>query len=332
MLGNRFFYSGRIVVVLAIAVWVIAGLVVSLPAWGGSFPEKGRTIQIILGYTSGGPSDVMARFMANGLEKELGTSVVVVNMPGADSQIGYTTVSQAKPDGYTLGVVFFPPGILLQMQDPVRKVVFNRDSFQLLANHVKDPLLLAVKKDSPFQTMKDLIEFAKANPYKVRISTTGVPSDENLMLLKLQEIAGVKFALVHFSTGVGQAIPAFLGGKIEVYAGNVSDKTVASQSKVGEVRVLGIADYNESVYYPGVKTFAEQGYKVYSLNYRGYFAPAGMPNDVVDNLSGAMKRVMLSEDHKKRMTEGGFTIHYLDPTQFRKLWDEESESLKRYFK
>jgi tripartite-type tricarboxylate transporter receptor subunit TctC len=118
---------------------------------------------------------------------------------------------------------------------------------------------------------------------------------------------------------------AFLGGKIDVLCANVGD--LLAQFKSGEVRILGIMDDEASPFYPGVKTFEQQGYKLYNSSSRGFAAPAGTPKPVVDALSGAMKRVTDSEDHKKRMADMGLTLRYMDPVRYGAYWSEYEKTL-----
>ena len=194
---NRFGTSGRTVAALAvIGTFLTAGTVLS-PAWAAGFPQKGKTIQMLVGYAAGGSSDAGARILASGLEKVLGTSVLVVNKPGASAQIALTALSQAKPDGYTIGNTNLI-GAVVTTIDPSRKATYTRKSFEPLALHVVDPGLFAVKADSQFKTLKEVIEAARANPKKIRVCTTGIQSDEAFAILKLQKLTGVQFSMVHF--------------------------------------------------------------------------------------------------------------------------------------
>jgi tripartite-type tricarboxylate transporter receptor subunit TctC len=304
---------------------VVAVSLMAFPVGAADFPQKGKTIQMLLGFAAGGSTDVGARILTSGLEKELGTSAVVVNKPGASSQIAYTALTQAKPDGYTIGNTNFP-SVIVSYLDPTRKATYTRKDFDLLALHVIDPGLFAVKADSPYKTLKEVIEAAKANPRKIRVSTTGIQSDETFGILQLQKMTGAQFALVHFAQGNAASMTAFLGGKIELYCGNVGD--ILPQVKSGEVRLLGIMDSEQSPFYPGVKTFEEQGYRLYNSSSRGFAVPAGTPKDVVNVLSSAIKRVVATEDHKKRMAEMGLTIRYLDPAQYAKYWIENESMIK----
>ena len=322
MVKTHFFMIRR---VMAIVGAVAAISLAASPVWTADFPQKGKAIQMLVGFAAGGSTDVGARILASGMEKELGAPVVVVNKPGASSQIAYTALTQAKPDGYTIGNTNFP-SVIVSYLDPARKATYARKDFDLLALHVIDPGLFAVKADSPFKTLKEVIEAAKANPRKIRISTTGIQSDETFGILQLQKMTGAQFALVHFAQGNAASMTAFLGGKIEVYCGNVGD--ILPQVKSGEVRLLGIMDDEESPFYPGVKTFEQQGYKLYNSSSRGFAAPAGTPKEVVNILSGAIKKVVGSADHKKRMAEMGLTIRYMDPAQYAKYWSENEAMIK----
>jgi tripartite-type tricarboxylate transporter receptor subunit TctC len=306
----------------AVAVAVAA---VPSSALADDWPQKGKSVQMLVGFAAGGSVDVGARLLAAGLEKELGTNVVVVNKPGASGQLAYTMLTQAKPDGYTIGTVGFPSTVVTYM-DPTRQATYTRKDFQLLGLHVVDPTVFAVKQDSPFKTLKELVEYTKANPRKVRITTTGIQSDETFSILQFEKQTGAKFALVHFSQGVAQGMTAFLGNKVEVLCANVGD--LLSQYKRGEVRILGVMDAKRSHFYPDVQTFEEQGYKLYGASSRGFAAPGGTPKDAVERISAAMKKVVESDEHKRKMEELGLTLGYLGPAQYEKYWADYEVTLK----
>lgn len=320
MVYNSFSHFGRIAAVLT----ATALLWVATPVWAASFPQKGKSIQMSVGWAAGGGSDAGARLLASGLEKELGTSVVVVNRPGAGGQVGYTAIAQAKPDGYTIGMVVFPSVISTSL-DPARKAIYNRKSFQLLAMHVVDPGVIAVKADSPFKSVKDVIDAAKAAPMKLTVTTTGIKTHEHFAILKLQQITGAQFSMVHFAQGSVPAVTAVLGGKIDIECDNVGD--LLAHVKSGGMRILGIMDHQESPFYPGVKTFEAQGYKLYSASSRGFVVPQGTPKEIVEILSEAIKKVVATEEHKKRMADMGLTLRYMDPDQYSKYWDENEKML-----
>jgi tripartite-type tricarboxylate transporter receptor subunit TctC len=131
---------------------------------------------------------------------------------------------------------------------------------------------------------------------------------------------------VSFTQGTAPSLVALLGGKIDVHCGHPTD--VLAHVRSGDVRVLGIMDDEESPFLPGVKTFEAQGYKLYSASSRGYVLPAGTSKEIVDTLSGAMKKVMATEEHKKRMAEMGLSVRYMDPAQLSKFWEESETMVK----
>jgi tripartite-type tricarboxylate transporter receptor subunit TctC len=321
MVKQRFSVRGRMTV--AVGCLLAASILLS-SAWAADYPQKGKSIQMLVGNAAGGPTDLGARIMASGLEKELGVPVVVVNKPGANGQIQLTQVASSKPDGYVLGTVNFPVTITGYL-DPTRKATYNRKSFEPLAMHVNDPNIFAVLTKSPYKTVKDLVEAAKVKPKTITVSS-GMRNDEQIGIVQLEKMTGAQFAQVSFTQGTAPSVVALLGGKIEVHCGHAAD--VLGHVKSGDVRVLGVMDDEESPFLPGVKTFEAQGYKIYSASSRGYLMPAGTPREILSTLSGAMKKVMATEEHKKKMAEMGLSLRYMDPARLGKFWEESETMVK----
>jgi len=295
------------------------GLAVQKPA---DWPKK--AIQMIIPWDAGGSTDVGFRMLAPLMEKALGTQIEVVNKPGAGSQVGVTELAKAKPDGYTIGNVSAPAVQTIYL-DPERKAAFNWDSFAPIGLHVFDPGAIFVAADSKYKTLKDLIDDAKANPEKVKASTTGIMGDDHLNILNFQRLTGVKFAIVHF-TGSAPVSTALLGGHVDVAFNNVGD--FMSQVKSGKMRVLAITDKEESKFYPGVKTAEAQGVKLYSSSSRGLAAPKGTPKEIVNAISLAMKQAMEDPEVKRKMDEAALTQRYMDPDQFDKYMRDFEEQVK----
>lgn len=309
------------------AVLTVAGLALAIApgsAWAAAFPQKGKSIQMIVAYAAGGSSDAGSRILASAMEKELGTTVMVVNKPGASGQLGLTAIATAKPDGYTFGTTNFPFAVVSCLETE-RKSAYTRKSFLPLALQVSDPNVIAVKADSRFKTLQDLVEAVRAKPKTITIAS-GILVDDQFAILKFQKLAGIQFVQVNFPQGTSQAVVPLMGGKIDVFCGNVGD--LMGPVKSGEVRILGIMDDERSPFYPGVKTFEEQGYKVYNSSSRGYAAPAGTPKAIVDVLSGAIKKAVFSEEHKKRMADMALTVKYMDPVAYAKYWEEYETMVK----
>src|ERR671919_2927414 len=133
-----------------------------------AYPTK--PVQLMVAYPAGGSTDIAARIVASIAEKDLGQSIVVVNKGGAGGQVGWTEMSRAKPDGYYIGFINLP-ALNTVILDPDRKAVFKADAFVPVINQVLDPGIIWVKGDSPYKTLKDLIDAVRKNPHKVSAAT-----------------------------------------------------------------------------------------------------------------------------------------------------------------
>ena len=179
--------------------------------------------------------------------------------------------------------------------------------------------MVAVRPDSPYKSLKDLVDAAKANPKKIRVSTTGLQSDEHFAMTQLQRLAGVEFAIVHFPDGIAKAQAAFLGGHVDVLVGNAGDGV--SLLKNGDGRVLAVMDEAESPFLPGVPTFKAEGYDLVFGSSRGFALPAGAPKEVVNTLTNAMAKAVEDPDLKAKMEAQGLSLRYKGPEEYNKYWD-----------
>ncbi len=288
------------------------------------FPQAGRSISLFVGYPAGGGADQAARLLAAMMEKEIGTPISVINKVGAGGQVGLTELVRSKPDGYTLGYAIFPFAATSFM-DPRRQAIYKRTSFQPIAGQFENPKVIVVQAGSPYKSMKELVEAAKANPEKVKAAAGGVLGDTHLSLLQLEKVAGIKLALVHFQGGADGAA-ALLGGHVDM--GSHVPPEILSHYKSGAVRALGVSGKQESRYFPGAKTLESQGYPVDVLVVGGLIAPAGVPKDVVDILSRAAGKVIQGPEHNKRIEQMGYTVVYRNPEQFAKFWAEAEEQFR----
>ncbi|SDC92869.1 tripartite tricarboxylate transporter substrate binding protein [Belnapia rosea] len=292
------------------------------PAWAG-FPEPGRPVQVILPYPPGGGSDISARALAPVLERELGTTVVIVNRPGANSQIGMAQTARSRPDGYTLAYGLWPSTITLYL-DVSRNAGFTRESFAPLAMHVIDPGSIIVRADSPLRSLADLIAAARARPGALRVSDPGILSWEHLASIALQQQHGISVNQIHYQ-GSAPALVALLSGEIEVAL--VAGGTAMAQTRAGAARTLALFDTAESPFLPGVPTAASLGTPVVTGSARGFVAPAGLPSEVEAVLAGALERAITSPEHRQRMQELGLPIRFMGPAEFRDYWAAQEAAL-----
>jgi tripartite-type tricarboxylate transporter receptor subunit TctC len=295
------------------------------PAIAQNFPRRG--IQLIVAFAAGGSTDVGARILAAAAEKELGQTITVVNKGGAGGQLGFTEIARARPDGYTLGFINLP-AVNTIVLDPERKAVFTMESFIPVANQVLDPGLIWVKGDSPFKTLKDLIDAAKKEPNKIRACTTGILSDDHLAILMTHEAGGVEFRIVHYDGGV-QQLAGVMGGHVDVAFDNVG--SVVKRVQSGEVRGLAVTDNERSKFLPNVPTAKEQGYPtIISSSTRGVAAPKGTPPDVIKTLEAAFLKAINSDDMKAKMDAAGLALKPMVGAEYGKYYTDLHKQATKY--
>lgn len=302
-----------------------AATALASPATAQNFPRRG--LQMIVAFAAGGSTDVGARLLAAAAEKELGQTVTVVNKGGAGGQLGFTEIARARPDGYTLGFINLP-AVNTIVLDPERKAVFNMESFIPVANQVLDPGMIWVKGDSPYKTLKDLIDAAKKAPNTIRACTTGILSDDHLCILMTHEAAGVEFRIVHFDSGV-QQLAGVMGGHVDVAFDNVGSLVKRIQS--GEARALAVTDHVRSSFLPDVPTTKELGYpSIISSSTRGVAVPKGTPADVVKVLETALLKAINSPDMKAKMDAAGLALKPMGVTDYAKYYADLHKQATKY--
>ncbi len=311
------FHVRLIMAVIAVVQCLLLG-VGSTGVRAASFPEAGRPITVLVPYAPGGATDVGARLMAAALEPLLKTSVQVVNRPGAGSEVGLTQLVRSRPNGYTMSYIVVPT-VITHYLDPARAAIYTRASFQPIARHFLSPSTLAVRADSAYHTLHDLVEAARARPGTITVSDSGLMAVPNLCTLMLGHAAGVRFAPVHFEGGA-PSIMALLGGHVEVLAGGAVD--TAPYKRTGEFRVLGICDEQPDWSMPDVPTMRSQGYDVIAVSQTGVVVPAGTPADTVEVLTSAIKAVIATPDHQLKLRGLALTPAYLDSVGFAQAWVE----------
>ena len=313
---------------LAMAVTAVA-LVSTLGSVGASAQQyPTRPINMIVAFPAGGSTDIGARVVAGIAEKIIGQPIVVVNRGGAGGQVGWTELARAKPDGYTIGFLNLP-ATNTTILDPERQAIFNEGSFTPIANQVLDPGVIWVAANSPFKTLKDLLDAAKAKPGTMRAATTGILSDDHLAILMVEEVnPGVNFRIVHLLGGAAQ-MKETLGGNIDVSFDNVGG--IVPQVKSGQVRALAVMDTERSKFLPDVPTTKELGKPtVISSSTRGIGGPKGMDPAVVKKLQDVFSQAMKDPEHVKRLEEAGLAIKVMVGAEYEKYYAETHEKAKKY--
>ncbi len=238
------------------------------------FPTK--PLELVVAFSAGGPTDVPARILAKYWEEELGQTIVVVNKPGAQGQIGHAETAKASPDGYSLGFLNVP---ILNLTGK-RSGLYDPDSFDYIGCNIVDVGAIMVSVDSKYGSLEELLEDAKANPGDVLLTCNGPATDDYLGLLELQEAAEVEFGYVPQTDDAG-TVTAIMGGHADVGLANLSNYV----SHKDDVRVLALMADERSPKFPDIPTFEElTGKKATYVSARGLGAPKGLPDEVLAKL------------------------------------------------
>jgi len=309
----------------------VAGAAAALALVAGAalaqeFPS--RPVELMVAFPAGGSTDIGARVVAALAEKQLGQPIVVVNKGGAGGQVGWTDMARRKPDGYYIGYLNLPATNTVIL-DPERKAIFGPDAFVPIINQVLDPGVIWVRPDSPYKSLKDLVEAARKAPNTIRTATTGILSDDHLAILMLEEAApGAIFRIVHLEGGAAQ-LKEVMGGNVDVAFDNVG--SIAPRVRSGEIRALAVLDPERSKFLPEVPTTKELGYPtVVSNSTRGIAGPKGIPAPVVAKLAAVLKKAMEDPDHIARMEAAGLAVKIMVGAEYERYYKETHEKAKKY--
>lgn len=293
---------------------LLTSLVLTLAAasWAAHADYPDRAVTLVVPFAPGGGADAMGRAIGLYLEKRLKQPVVVVNRPGAGGQIGFTAIAKAKPDGYTIGIITAPNAVVFPLQRPTQ---YKLSEFALIANLVEDDGMFFVRKESPFKSMADVVAYAKANPGKVTVGTTGEGSLPHLAMLALEQKADIELTAVHYS-GAAPTRMAILAGDIDMAYVTAVDG--AGDLRAGMVRALGVTARKRLGSMPTTPTLCEQGYDVVTSASRGLVAPAGTPDEILKLLRGAVADAAKDAAFVDVAQKQGMPLNYMAHEAFAK--------------
>jgi tripartite-type tricarboxylate transporter receptor subunit TctC len=289
-------------------------------AWAQDFPKG--PINFMNPFNPGGEVDIEARAMQPSLEKNLGVPFVINYLPGAGGALCWSKLAAAKPDGYTIGG-FSIPHIILQPMF-MKDVAFKTDDFVILSIVEYTPIGLAVKKDFKVNTLKEFVEYAKANPGKVSCGGVGKFTGHHFATLQFMKMAGLKLNYVTF-TGTAPLQTALMGGHIDAAFSN-STMMVSSRE---EVKVLAIGSAQRMDQLAGVPTFEEMGLKMYPRIARGAMGPKTIPQDIQKRLEKAFVDTTSKADFKIKMEQAGFVPQVMGIAESHKYLESEVTLLNK---
>jgi len=303
-------------------IFVAAAIFSLLPvgAWAQDFPKG--PINFMNPFNPGGEVDIEARAMQPYLEKNLGVPFVINYLPGAGGALCWSKLAAVKPDGYTIGG-FSIPHIILQPMF-MKDVAFKTDDFVILSIVEYTPIGLAVKKDFKASTLKEFVEYAKANPGKVSCGGVGKFSGHHFATLQFMKMAGLKLNYVTF-TGTAPLQTALMGGHIDAAFSN-STMMVSSRE---EVKVLAIGSPQRMPQLAGVPTFEEMGLKMYPRIARGAMGPKTIPKDMQKRLEKAFLDTTSKPEFRAKMEQAGFVPQVMGIEESHKYLDSEATLLHK---
>jgi tripartite-type tricarboxylate transporter receptor subunit TctC len=257
--------------------------------------------------------------------------MVIINKPGAGGRVGWNWFAdEAEADGYTLAAYNIPHFIAQSIEGGVK---YSADSFEPIANWGSDPAVVVVPKDSPYNTIQELIEYAKANPGKVTLSGAGLFVGHHIAALQIEKAADVKLAYIPTKGGGAAAMKAVIAGEVTGGINNLSDAYRAREA--GNVKILAVADNQRNEeFLPDVPTLKEAGYDVddSSVNYRGIMAKKGTPPEVIEKLAKAVPEMFAHKNVAKQMAAGGSPIKIMNRDEVAKMWADRQTYLAELLK
>jgi len=282
------------------------GIVTLFPALAegqqdAAYPSK--TIEIVVPSKAGGSTDAMARIFAQVAKKHLpGAEFAVVNKPGSGGQQGFEYIAAAKPDGYTLGTVFT---VQLPSHIVSGRARYTLDDFYYLGMVLDDPSIIVVPKNSPVNSLEELIEASKSG--EMTASVNGIGSDDHLAMMLFQDASGTAFQVIP-AAGSSEQKASIMGGHIDVAFMNFSQMVAQHQS--GDVKILAVLSDERNEDLPELPTAKELGYDVNMKGTRGFVIQKDAPAEIQSKLRNVMNLVVNDPEFKKALEAANQTLFY----------------------
>ena len=310
-LQTRIRIAGRALLILALA---LAAGAAAAQAW------PGKTIRIVVPYTPGGSSDIIARAISQPLSDALKQTVIVENKPGANGNTGTDAVAKSPADGYTLllcdvGALAITPSVYTKLPFDPKK---DLRGVTMLAY---SPHLLVVHPSVPAGNLKELVALSQAR--KLDFAVTAIGSAPHLAGVAVEKATGAKWQYIPYKGG-SQAIGDTVAGQTQVLMNGMLATLPFVQS--GKLKVLGVSKSTRVPLLPDVPTIAEQGVAGFeSGTWQGLLVPAGTPNEVVARLSAELTRIIRSPDVRARLSAQGAEVHTMTPAEFAAFFEREQK-------
>lgn len=288
-----------------------------------SYPTK--PVTVVIGFGPGASTDTETRIYTQKLTEYTGRPFIIDYKPGAGTTVGNAFVARSAPDGYTLQGITgsFSTSAALYPKltyDPIKD--FDPISLMSLRSTA-----VVTHPDKPFKTFREYVAYAKANPGKVNVATTGAGGSPHLNAVWLHDLIGAKVTFIHYK-GSAPAMADLIGGRVDLYLTTALGALPAI--KAGKVRPLAVANPQRSPLFPGLETASEMGAPGYDYaSIYGIIAPAGVPQPIVNRLVTELQKAARDPEVIKRLEGDGGIMVASSPAEFRKTMVAEIERYKK---
>ncbi len=302
-------------------------IMLALPGHTAEKAYPSRSIEFIITYEPGGNTDILSRVYIEELKNILKVPIIPVNKPGAGGAIGTTYIMNAKSDGYTIGAV--SAGAMVISPIIEAKLPYKRSDLTMIGQIVNFPFGIFVRADAPWKNLKELADYAKANPGKLR-GAVGGPTGAPALLLEAFKMQAGGLNIINIpSKGGASMATAILGGNTEICSDTVSAE--ANLLKAGRVRGLAITDKFPSL--PDLPTFEEAGFPGITVpSWNAAIAPKGLPKNVMDKLVAAFEKAAKSQKVVERLNKQFINADFVGPEAFTKRLVQEDAAIREIVK
>jgi len=291
--------------------FALCALMLAAGAQAQQFPIAGKPIRIVVPFPPGGQTDIQARAIAQKMSESLGGHAVIVeNKAGGSTLIGAREVQKSAPDGHTLLYT-----IATHVQNPHLFKTPPWDPFKdftPITAGAKSNTILTAHVSVPFNTVKELVAYAKANPGKLNFASFGAGSTSHLNGEKFKRLAGIDIVHVPYK-GSGDAMRDHLSGVAQIFFDGPT--TAIANTKSGKVKMLATASETRTVALPDLPTMREQGYDVGIWGYLWFWGPAGMPQAILDAVYGHLAKAILHPEVREIFAKGGSEASGMPPAE-----------------
>lgn len=303
-----------------------AALLAAAPQARAAFPA--RPLRIVVPFTPGGGTDLVARQLAKGLTDELGQAVVVENRPGGSTIIGSENVAKSAPDGYSLLMATFAHAVNPAIHE---QLPYDTDrDFDPVALIGKSPNVLVVSAKSRFKNVRDLLDYARAHPGRLTFGSYGNGTSAHLAGELFKSLGQADILHVPYK-GSGPAINDLMGGQIDMIFS--TSASVSAYVKSGRLRALAVTTQDPSPSYPGVPPVSQAGLPGYYVDsWYGIFVPHGTPAGIVQKLNAAIRRAVARPEAKAALEMEGLAADVGTPVQLGEYVRTEEARWKRIVK